>query len=80
MVEKRPTASVSVADLFTNEQIEECLFIVQSFPDSEQASVIADAVISPNLQQLQATLGQIIDPRYLAYMLIYACKRELQRN
>jgi hypothetical protein len=64
--DKKQPRQVTLMDFLTGDQITQALDIWRK--NTSPAQEIADKVISPNISQINAKLGQENDPKFLAYM------------
>lgn len=61
------TNTMTLTDIFTEEEIGKLEELYDSVPDHEFSKRAADEIVTPALPRINAALGQENDARYLAY-------------
>lgn len=64
--------TVTFADVFTEAELKRAVKIANACDERHALQEIVDQIIAPNIERINAKLGQENDPKYLAYAFIYA--------
>lgn len=67
--------TVCIGDFLTTEEISRAEEMYKTTPTHQFATEFSEEVIEPNLERISLTLGQDCNPKYLAYLVLYALSR-----
>jgi hypothetical protein len=68
--------TATLPQFLTDEQIAEAMQLYQTYGFSAAVEKIRSRVIEPNMETINAKLGQENDSRYLAYAVVYVLDQE----
>lgn len=70
--------TVTIDMILTDAEISRAVYIFQNDPNNFHKRCV-ESLIKPNLERINASLGQENDPSYLAYMIEYAMIKSFRK-
>jgi hypothetical protein len=69
---------VTLHDFLTEEEILRAVELYQESPPGTFVRIVDAQILTPNLDRINAALGQENDPRYLAYAVDYILSQQFE--